>query len=70
MADALRHPDVTRVGLTTTGDGDWAVMVRTKPGTVTPIAAIEKAGRGYPVIYEVEPDEPPVARPAYPSRGE
>jgi hypothetical protein len=69
-ADALRHRDVTRVGLTTTSEGDWALMVRTRPGTPTPIEDVERASKGHPVVYDVEPDEPPVARPAYPSRGE
>jgi hypothetical protein len=61
---------VTRVGLTTTTDGRWALMVRVKPGTPIPVKAVEEASSDYPVIYQEEPEEPPVARPAYPARGE
>jgi hypothetical protein len=69
-ATSLAHPAVTRSGLTTTADGEWALMVRVKPGTTTPIPAIERACAGHPVVYDDEPREPPVARPAYPERGE
>lgn len=70
IADSLSHPDVTRVGLTTTTDGRWALMVRVKPGTQIPIREVEQVSSGYPVIYQDEPEEPPVARPAYPGLGE
>jgi hypothetical protein len=70
VAASIAHPSVTRSGLTTTADGDWALMVRVKSGTATPIRAIEQACSGHPVIYEDERQEPPVARPAYPDRGE
>ena len=70
IADSLDHPDVTRVGLTTTKDGHWALMVRVRPSTQIPIHEVEKECSGYPVIYQDEPEEPPVARPAYPASGE
>ena len=70
IAKSLSDPNVTRVGLTTTSDGRWALMVRVKPGTETPIQKVEDSCSGYPVIYQDEPDEPPVARPAYPAKGE
>ena len=69
-AASLAHPDITRSGLTTTADGEWALMVRVKPGTPTPIQAIEEASGSHPVVYDDEPGEYPVARPAYPDRGE
>jgi hypothetical protein len=70
IAESLDHPDVTRVGLTTTTDGRWALMVRVKPGTRIPIREVEDASHGHPVVYQDEPDEPPIARPAYPGSGE
>jgi hypothetical protein len=70
IAKSLTDPDVTRVGLTTTSDGRWALMVRVKPGAEAPIKKVEEASSGYPVIYQDEPDEPPAARPAYPAEGE
>ena len=70
IADSLTHPDVTRVGLTTTTDGRWALMVRVRPSTQIPIREIEEAANGYPVVYQDEPDELPIARPAYPASGE
>ena len=70
VAKSLTDPDITRVGLTTTSDGRWALMVRVKSGTEVPIKKVEEACSGYPVIYQDEPDEPPVARPAYPAEGE
>jgi len=70
IAKSLTHPDVTRVGLTTTKDGHWALMVRVRPDTEIPIQEVEDVCSGYPVIYQDEPEEPPVARPAYPAAGE
>ena len=70
IAKSLSHPDVTRVGLTTTTDGRWALMVRVRPDTHIPIQKVEETCSGYPVIYQDEPDEPPIARPAYPDKGE
>ena len=70
IAKSLTHPDVTGVGLTTTDDGRWALMVRVKPSAQTPIREVQETCSGYPVIYQDEPEEPPVARPAYPHRGE
>jgi hypothetical protein len=68
--EAVSHAGPSRVGVTTTRDGDWALMVRVPQGTATPIAEVEAASGGFPVIYQYEPEEPPVARPAYPRRGE
>ena len=70
IASSLAHPKITRSGLTTTAGGEWALMVRVKPGTPTPIDDIEAAAAGHPVVYEDEPEQHPVARPAYPGRGE
>ncbi len=69
-ARSVHHPDITRCGLTTTEDGRWALIVRVRRGTVTPVPEVEALTGNHPVVYEDEPDEPPVARPAYPNKGE
>ncbi len=66
IANAFRHPDVAQTGVTTTKDGSWALYV-TVPGDMdVPIPSVESQSGGYPVVYEAEPNEQPVARPAYP----
>lgn len=70
ISKSLSDPAVTRVGLTTTADGRWALMVRVKPGNSTPIKEVEEACDDYPVVYQDEPEDLPVARPAYPAKGE
>lgn len=70
LAETFRHPGVTRVGLTTTADGKWALMVGVPRGAAVPIHDVERAAAGYPVIYDHDSDDLPVARPAYPDRGE
>lgn len=70
IADSLHHPDVTRVGLTTTSDGHWALMVHVKAETPTPIAAVEAACAKFPVVYQEDRRGLPIARPAYPALGE
>lgn len=70
LADSLTHPCVTRVGLTTTAEGEWALMVRVRRGTAIPLPDLEQQCSPYPIVYQAEPDDPPVARPAYPSLGE
>ena len=67
---AVSGTRATRVGLTTTHDGDWALMVRIPRGSEWPLPDVEAASGGFPVIYQYEPEQPPVARPAYPDRGE
>jgi hypothetical protein len=73
LAEEIRrisHPDVVSVGLTTTADGEWAALVRTTSKARAPIREIERLLTGFPIIYETVPESPPVARPAYPDRGE
>ena len=70
MADSFSHPAVTRVGLTTTAEGHWVLMVRVQPGISIPIKETEAVCSDYPIIYQEEPKEFPVARPAYPALGE
>lgn len=70
IADTLAHPSVTRVGLTTTESGEWALAVRVPRGANLPLPDLEQRCRDFPVVYDYEPEEPPVARPAYPGRGE
>jgi hypothetical protein len=66
MMRELKHPNIMNVGLTTTGDGEWAAMVRVKPGTPTPLPGIGLHFRGFPVVYQEGSATPPVARPAFP----
>jgi hypothetical protein len=70
VAARARHPAATEIGITKTPDGRWALLVQVKKGTKVPLEALEGMAGGYPVLYEEEPDSLPVARPAYPSRGE
>jgi hypothetical protein len=69
-AEALKQPEVARAGFTTTDDGRWALRVWLRHGARAPLAAIESRCAGEPVVYDEEPESPPVARPAYPSLGE
>jgi hypothetical protein len=64
------HPGIVNVGLTTTASGAWAAIVRVHRGTATPISDVDHQFTGFPVIYEIAPDQPAVARPAFPDRGE
>ncbi|MCP3402989.1 hypothetical protein [Bradyrhizobium sp. CCGB20] len=68
--NAIAHPDVENAGLTTTTSGEWAAMVRVRRGRPTPIPDVDSQLAGFPVIYETASNEPPVARPAFPDRGE
>jgi hypothetical protein len=70
LADSLHHPAIQQIGLTTTPQGEWALMVTT--AWQTPIAAIEKSAldAGFSVVYEIADDLMAVARPAFPARGE
>lgn len=70
IADSLSHPDITKVGLTTTNDGQWALQVFVKPGTPTPLDGIEGMVGGFSVFYKTDPDDYPIARPAYPALGD
>lgn len=70
VAANLKHRDVLNSGITTTQKGDWALLVTVKKNASLPIAAVEKGAEGFPVIYEHESGRIPVARPAYPAKGE
>jgi hypothetical protein len=67
---SISNPDVVAAEITTTPSGDWAILVRTRPGTRTPIAAVEQQARGFHVLYDVHRGFDTVARPAYPGKGE
>lgn len=54
------------VGLTTTEQGEWAVLVRVPAGTATPVGEISALVGTFPVVYE-EVSQMPVARPADPN---
>jgi hypothetical protein len=70
IAASIEHPDVNKAGITTTKNGDWALLLFTKKGTNVPIRDIEEKVQSYPIIYQEDSDELPVARPAYPGLGE
>ena len=69
LSETVRHPSVASTGLTTTPGGDWALLVRVKPGATIPIAEIERQAEGHAVIYQ-RAGAMPAARPAFPERGE
>ena len=68
IADNLRHPLVVQSGVTTTANGRGALYVTVPANTDVPIAEVESQAGGFPVVYEAEPKEPPIAGPAYPGR--
>lgn len=70
LVATLRHPNLARVGLTTTREGRWALMAWVRRGVPVPIPEVEAQAKGHPVVYQTEPKAPPVARPAFPGRGE
>jgi len=67
---ALSGARVSRVGLTTTRDGHWALLVGIPRGTKYPVPEVEAVRRDFPVIYQYDSEHPPIARPAYPAKGE
>jgi hypothetical protein len=66
----VRHPDVTEIGVTRTPDGRWALCVQVRQGTLTPLREVEAMAGDFPVLYEEESEVMPIARPAFPGRGE
>lgn len=70
LAASITHPQVRNLGITTTKDGMWALLANLKSSVETPIKTLEKESLGFPVIYVVDTDQIPVARPAFPSQGE
>ena len=69
LAGAVQDPLVVQSGVTTTGNGDWALYVTVRPDATVPIAGVERQAGGYPVVYEAQPAELPIAGPAYPNEG-
>jgi len=67
---ARKHPDVTRSGFTTTDSGQWALKLWLREDAHAPLPDIERERDGSAVIYAEEPEYRPVARPAFPARGE
>ena len=70
LVEKLQHKKVSRFGITTTNDGEWALLAILKPGVKPPIKAIEKIAIKFPVVYQNDQGKLPEARPAYPSLGE
>lgn len=58
LAENVEHPLIRRAGITCTKDGDWALFVSVPKFVTVPIEAIERICAPFPVIYEIEPDEP------------
>jgi hypothetical protein len=69
LVDTFKHANVAQVGLTTTEQGEWALLLRVPKGTPTPLEGVTAKVR-FPIVYEEVSDEPAKARPAYPRRGE
>ena len=70
---AVAHPppeNVVQLGLTTTREGEWALLARVAPQVRTPIPAVELLAHGHPVVYQATNNVLPIARPAFPGLGE
>ncbi len=70
VLDRLDDPLVVQSGVTTTPDGRWALFVAVPREADVPLAGIERQAAGFPVVYQAAPLEAPIARPAFPGRGE
>jgi hypothetical protein len=66
--EAMKHPDVSKVGITKTPDGRYALLATVRKLTPTPVTEIERIADGFPVIYREEEDRLPVAWPARPGQ--
>jgi hypothetical protein len=69
LVERLSRDGSLSTGLTTTETGEWALLVRVPAGVATPLPEVEREAAGLPVVYEPI-DRLPVARPAFPGRGE
>jgi hypothetical protein len=63
---AISHPEITKVGITKTEEGHYALLATVRKNTSTPVTEIEEMAKGFPVIYQREEDSLPVAWPARP----
>ena len=70
VAKSLKDYQQYQVGLTTTAEGEWALLVRVKLGIPIPLPEVESLRGNFPVIYEQDSGTIPEARPAYPQLGE
>jgi hypothetical protein len=71
IADAaIKHSEISKVGITKTPDGRYALLATVRKHTSTPVADIEKMAGEYPVVYREEEDRVPVAWPARPGDAE
>jgi hypothetical protein len=66
LSKTFRHGDVIQTGVTTTDEGEWALLVRVRQGVATPLANVTAS---FPIVWQTERSTP-VARPAYPAAGE
>jgi hypothetical protein len=58
LADTIQHPLVKRTGITCTEKGEWALYVTVPKKQQVPLADLEAKCKGFPVVYEAEPDKP------------
>lgn len=65
-----KHPGVYSIGVTRADDGRWALRIVHRKNIAAPFADVGEEVEGIPVLYDSEPDLMPVARPAFPDRGE
>ncbi|MEO7768314.1 MAG: hypothetical protein ABIS01_12840 [Ferruginibacter sp.] len=70
LAASLHHPGISKVAVTTTPTGSWALLVVVNKGVQVPIKEIEEKCINYPIIYQQDTDRSTFARPAYPGLGE
>lgn len=64
-----RLADVERVGFTMR-DGRWILAVWLRKGVPSPLPGLGFEARGFEIVYGTVPGRMPVARPAFPRRGE
>ena len=71
LSENISHPALKQVGETKTRDGKWALLAIVRHGTPRSVLEkIEEMAGDFPVIFEEESEQLPVARPAYPEKGE
>ena len=66
LSEEVRDPLVRQAGVTVTKDGRWALYVTVPANAAVPIESVEQQAGDFPVVYEAEPAELPIAKPAYP----
>jgi hypothetical protein len=71
LSENISHPALKQVGETKTRDGKWALLAVVRQGTPSSVLEkIREMAGDFPVVFEEDPDLLPIARPAYPEKGE